>query len=59
MADSDMSLTTDLLEKFANLPIAAKNTVLNGLVYLGADILLVVWPDATQVARWAVRRYRW
>jgi hypothetical protein len=44
-----MSLITDLLEKPANLSIAAKNTVMNGFVYLGAGALVVAWPGATQV----------
>ena len=44
-----VSLITDLLEEPANLSIAAKNTVMNGFVYLGAGALLVAWPGATQV----------
>jgi hypothetical protein len=40
MEDADTSLITDLLEKPANLSIAAKNTALNGFVYLGAGALL-------------------
>ena len=44
-----MSLITDLLEKPDNLSIAARNTVLNGIAYLGAGALLVAWPGATQV----------
>ena len=40
MEDADTSLITDLLEKPANLSIAAKNTALNGFVYPGAGALL-------------------
>jgi hypothetical protein len=48
MEEAGVSLITDLLEKPTNLSIAAKNTALNGFVYLGAGALLVVWPGATQ-----------
>jgi hypothetical protein len=43
-----MSLIKDLLEKPTTLSTASKYTVLNGVVYLGAGALLVVWPGATQ-----------
>ena len=33
MGEDSASLITDLLEKPANLSIAAKNTVMNGFVY--------------------------
>jgi hypothetical protein len=43
-----MSLIETLLEKPANLSIASKYTAMNGIVYLGADALLILWPGAVQ-----------
>jgi hypothetical protein len=44
-----MSFFTDLLEKPPNLSAASKYTVANGVLYMGAGALLVVWPAAVQV----------
>ena len=43
-----MSLLSALLERPASLAIAARYTALNGVVYLAAGALLVIWPGATQ-----------
>ena len=43
-----MSLMKALLEKPPALTSASKYTVLNGVIYLIAGTLLVVWPGATQ-----------
>jgi hypothetical protein len=42
------SLAYDLLEKPANLPTASNYTALNGVIYLGIGVLLIVWPGVTQ-----------
>ena len=44
-----MSLIETLLEKPANLSIASRYTVMNGVVYLCAGALLILWPGAVQV----------
>jgi hypothetical protein len=43
-----MSLIHDLLEMPADLSTASKYTVMNGIIYLGAGALLIVWPGAVQ-----------
>ncbi|HEY1926154.1 MAG TPA: hypothetical protein VGG92_01700 [Caulobacteraceae bacterium] len=43
-----MSLVRDLLERPADLPLTSKYTVVGGLVYLAAGVLLLVWPGAAQ-----------
>jgi hypothetical protein len=43
-----MSLIEALLEKPANLSTASKYTVMNGIVYLSAGALLILWPGAVQ-----------
>lgn len=43
-----MSFSSDLLEKPPVLSQASKYTAINGLVYLGAGALLMVWPGAVQ-----------
>jgi len=43
-----MSFTSDLLETPLNRSPASKYTAINGLVYLGAGALLIVWPGAVQ-----------
>src|SRR5947209_2417219 len=47
--EANMSFFSDLLEKPPNLSAASKYTVTNGVLYLGAGALLVVWPAAVQV----------
>ena len=43
-----MSLIETLLERPANLCIASKYTAMNGIVYLSAGALLILWPGAVQ-----------
>src|SRR5215471_5352604 len=43
-----MLLIETLLERPANLGIAFKYTAMNGIVYLSAGALLVLWPGAVQ-----------
>jgi hypothetical protein len=43
-----MSFIKDLLEKPANLSTASKYAVINGFIYLGVGVLLIVWPSAVQ-----------
>jgi hypothetical protein len=43
-----MSLASDLLAKPALLTPASKYTVLNGVGYLAAGVVLVIWPGVTQ-----------
>jgi hypothetical protein len=43
-----ISLINELLEKPANLSAASKYTAMNGLIYLAAGVLLIVWPGVTQ-----------
>jgi hypothetical protein len=45
---SIMPVITDLLDKPTRLSVASAYTALNGLMYLGAGTLLVVWPAAVQ-----------
>ncbi len=41
-------LIRDLLEKPSSLSTASRYTVLNGVIYLGAGVLLIAWPGLTQ-----------
>lgn len=41
-------LIDDLLQKPSNLSTASKYTAMNGLIYLAAGALLIVWPGLTQ-----------
>jgi len=43
-----MRLVKNLLEKPADLPAASSYTAFNGMIYLAAGALLIVWPAATQ-----------
>jgi hypothetical protein len=43
-----MSFTSDLLGTPPNRSQASRYTAINGLVYLGAGALLIVWPGAVQ-----------
>ena len=43
-----MSFTSDLRETAPNRSTVSKYTTINGLVYLGAGALLIVWPGAVQ-----------
>lgn len=43
-----MPLVRDLLQRPADLPFTSRYTVVNGLLYLGAGAVLVVWPGAAQ-----------
>jgi hypothetical protein len=43
-----MLLIKDLLEKPSNLSTASKYTAMNGVIYLGAGVLLIGWPGAAQ-----------
>ena len=43
-----MSLIETSLERPASLSIASKYTAMNGIVYLSAGALLILWPDAVQ-----------
>ncbi len=43
-----MSLLTDLLERPPKLSVASRYTALNGVIYIAAGALLVVWPGSTQ-----------
>jgi hypothetical protein len=43
-----MSLMKELLAKPPTLTTASKYAALNGVAYLAAGILLVVWPSVTQ-----------
>jgi hypothetical protein len=43
-----MSFITDLLEKPSNLSTASKYTVMNGVLYLGAGVLIIAWPGMVQ-----------
>jgi hypothetical protein len=43
-----MALFKDLLDKPPTLSTASKYTATNGVVYLGAEALLLAWPGATQ-----------
>jgi hypothetical protein len=48
MIATDTSFSTALLETAPNRPPVSKFTSMNGLVYLGAGALLMVWPGAVQ-----------
>lgn len=43
-----MPLIEDLFDKPAELTVVSKYTVVNGFIYLGIGVLLIVWPGATQ-----------
>jgi len=43
-----MFLTKNLLERPANLSAASVYSVVNGVIYLTAGVLLIVWPGVTQ-----------
>ena len=43
-----MSLIEALLERPANLSNASKYTAMNGIVYLSAGVLLILWPGVVQ-----------
>ncbi len=43
-----MQLLTDLMARPAVLSRPSRYTVMNGVVYLGAGALLILWPGATQ-----------
>jgi hypothetical protein len=44
-----MSFSAGLLETAPNRSAVSKYTSMNGLVYLGAGALLIVWPGAVQM----------
>jgi hypothetical protein len=43
-----MSFINELLKPSLNLSTVSKYTVLNGIIYFGSGVLLIVWPGATQ-----------
>ena len=43
-----MSFMNDLLYKPTNLSTESKYATMNGIIYLGAGALLIVWPGAVQ-----------
>jgi hypothetical protein len=43
-----VSLITDLLEKPPTLSTASKYTILNGVLYIGAGVLIIAWPGVVQ-----------
>ena len=43
-----MSLIKDILEKPSTLSPASKYTVVNGVIYVGLGVLLIVWPGVVQ-----------
>jgi hypothetical protein len=43
-----MSLIETLLERPTDLSIASKYTAMNGIVYISAGALLILWPGAVQ-----------
>ena len=43
-----MSLIKDLLERPFDQAITSKYTVMNGLIYLGAGTLVLIWPGMVQ-----------
>jgi hypothetical protein len=43
-----MSFINDLLKPTPDLSTLSKYTVLNGIVYFGAGVLLIVWPGTAQ-----------
>jgi hypothetical protein len=44
-----MSLINDSVKPTSGLSTVSKYTVLNGVIYVGAGVLLIVWPRVTQV----------
>lgn len=44
-----MSLINELMEAPSNLRQSSKFNVLNGVLYFGAGMLLILWPGAVQV----------
>jgi hypothetical protein len=46
--DYNMSLIEDLLERPFDQAITSKYTAMNGLVYLGAGTLVLIWPGIVQ-----------
>jgi hypothetical protein len=45
---SNMSLIKELLERPPNLSPASVYSVFNGVIYLTAGVLFIVWPGVTQ-----------
>ena len=43
-----MSLMEDLLERPFDQAITSKYTAMNGLIYLGAGTLVLIWPGIVQ-----------
>ena len=43
-----MSLVKELLERPPNLPLASVYSAFNGVIYLTAGVLPIVWPGVTQ-----------
>jgi hypothetical protein len=43
-----MSLFEDILERPAQLALTSKYLVANGLLYIGAGVLLIAWPGSVQ-----------
>ena len=43
-----MSLIKDLLERPGELAVTSKYTIVNGVMYLGMGVLLLVWPGMVQ-----------
>lgn len=43
-----MPLIEDLFDKPAELTVESKYTAVNGFIYLGIGVLLIVWPRAVQ-----------
>ena len=43
-----MSFIEDLLAKPTNLATASKYTAINGWIYLGGGVVLILWPGAVQ-----------
>jgi hypothetical protein len=44
-----MSLINDLLERPFDQAITSKYTAMNGLIYLGAGALVLLWPGMVQI----------
>jgi hypothetical protein len=47
-----MPFITDLLEGPAKLSTGSRYAVFNGYIYLGAGVLFILWPGATQTLSW-------
>jgi hypothetical protein len=43
-----MAFINDLFEKSPNLSTVSKYTTMNGIIYLGAGVALIVWPGVVQ-----------